>query len=356
MKTTRIIIYAVIAIVTGILAGFVISSAIWKDQEPFGNDIQTGEEVWGENKGNEPGQDIRNREEIDQAVFKLTKGQRYYKSLVEKGDKNVLLVGEDASSGNYDTIIVASISDKNKMLRIFNFPRDIYIDYSDEVLNQLKEMSPKLYEAKGFQKINAAHSVGARIKYEDNNGKFGDSNFDFLADLIEEVFQIPIDDYAYINTKGFREVVDLFGGVTIKVPIRMKYDDPVQDLHIDLEPGLQHLNGLQAEGFVRFRQGYDEKGEFKQYSDQFRKENQNEFIKAFFKQHVTLKNLGKVDELTALLGKNIKTSVKGVKSIASYTNMLGKALTGKYEQESIVIECPETKRIDGVYFDVIRTK
>lgn len=56
------------------------------------------------------------------------------------------------------------------------------------------------------------------------------------------------------------------------------------------------------------------------------------------------------------MNKNIKTSIKGVKAIASYTNMLGKALAGKYEQESIVIECPESKKIDGVYFDLIRTK
>lgn len=356
MKKTKIIIYAIIAVVAGVLTGYVISSALWKEQGSFTNGIQAGGYTWGGDMKDEPGQEVRNRENGEQAGFKLTKGQRYYMPLVEKGDKNILLVGEDATSNNYDTVIVASISDKNKKIRLFNFPRDIYIDYSEEVLDQLREKSPKLYEAKGFQKINAAHNVGARIKYEDNNGEFGDSNFDFLADLIEEVFQIPIDDYAYVNTKGFREIVDLFGGVTINVPIRMKYDDPVQDLHIDLQPGLQLLNGEQAEWFVRFRQGYDKNGEFKNYSDSFRKGNQNEFLKAFFKQHVTLKNLGKVDELTGLLGKNIKTSIKGVKSIASYTNMVRKALTGKYDQESIVIECSESKKIDGVYFDLIKTK
>jgi len=356
MKKNRIVLYAVIAVVAGVLAGYVISSALWKELGLFTKNIQTGGDAQGQDMENEPGQEARNRENAEQAGFKLTKGQRYYMPLVEKGDKNILLVGEDATSGNYDTVIVASISDKNKKVRLFNFPRDIYIDYSEEVLEQLKEKSPKLYEAKGFQKINAAHNVGARIKYEGNNGIFGDSNFDFLADLIGEVFQIPIDDYAYVNTKGFREIVDLFGGVTINVPIRMKYDDPVQDLHIDLKPGLQTLNGEQAEGFVRFRQGYDENGEFKNYSDSFRKENQNEFLKAFFKQHITLKNIGKADELSKLLGKNIKTSINGVKSIASYTNMVRKALTGKYDQESIVIECSESKKIGGVYFDIIRTK
>lgn len=277
MKKNIIVIYAVIAIIAGILTGYVISFALWTDQEDFTDDVQTGDEAWNEIIAEEEAEPEEREENAEKAGFALTNGQRYYKPLVEKGDRNVLLIGEDAYSNNYDTIIVASISDKSKKVRLLNFPRDIYVDYSEEVLNQLKENYPKLYEAKGFQKINAAHSVGARIKYENNSGKFGDSNFDFVADLIEEVFGIPVDDYAYVNTKGFREIVDLFGGVTINVPVRMKYDDPVQGLHIDLEPGVQHLNGEQAEGFVRFRQGYDKNGEFVNYSDQFRKENQNEF-------------------------------------------------------------------------------
>ena len=36
----------------------------------------------------------------------------------------------------------------------------------------------------------------------------------------------------------------------------MKYDDPVQDLHINLKKGNQHLNGEQAEQVVRYRSGY----------------------------------------------------------------------------------------------------
>ena len=40
------------------------------------------------------------------------------------------------------------------------------------------------------------------------------------------------------------------------VPQRMYYSDPTQDLYIDLQPGLQTLNGEQAMGLVRFRKGY----------------------------------------------------------------------------------------------------
>lgn len=359
MKKNIIILYAAIAVAAGILTGILISSMIWKNKNPdYISQILPNEDEsdfyidFEDNRDNEENED---KEEIE-ANYNITNGQRYYTSLVDKKDINVLLIGEDSYSGNFDTIIIATISEKNKKIRLINFPRDIYIDYSKDVLDLLKEKSPKLYEAKGFQKINAAHTVGARIKYESSNGKFGDSNIDFLADLIEEVFQIPVNDYAYVNTKGFRDIVELFGGIDIKVPIRMKYDDPLQNLHIDLYPGMQHLNGEQAEGFVRFRQGYDENGVFKNYSDQFRKENQNEFLKAFFKQHITLKNLGKIDDLSNLMSKNIKTSVNSMKDIAAYVNLLRKAVMGKYSQESLIIECSNTKKINGVYFDTIRTE
>ncbi len=37
------------------------------------------------------------------------------------------------------------------------------------------------------------------------------------------------------------------------VPIDMKYDDPTQDLHIDLKAGVQKLNGDKAEQLLRWR-------------------------------------------------------------------------------------------------------
>lgn len=355
MKKRGIILIVVIAIAAGIITGVLFFNILWAEQDASG-DTGVDDPIAQTDDPKDPPVIPAQREKGLKAEYKITNGQKYYKPLVDKDDKNVLLIGEDASSGNWDTIIVASVSEKNKKITVFNIPRDIYMDYSEEVLNQLREKSPKLYEAKGFQKINAAHSVGAKIGYEEGKGYFGDSNIDFLADLIEEVFGIQVDDYAYVNTKGFRDIVDLFGGVDIEVPIRMKYDDPVQNLHIDLQPGMQHLNAEQAEGFVRFRQGYDKNGVFQNYGEQLRKENQNKFIEAFFKQHVTLKNLGKVDDLTKLVSKNVRTSVGNVKTVASYVNLLRKALNGEYVQESLIVECADPKKIDGVFFDILRTE
>jgi len=353
-KSRSVLLYAIIAIAAGVLSGILISSFIWKNEK-----VSSFKDIFNiEKSENSSEEKTSSSEQTDngvQAEYKITKGQRYYTRLVEDGDKNILLIGEDATSSNYDTIIIASVSDKKKTIRLINFPRDIYIDYSEQVLNLLKEKSPKLYGAKGFQKINAAHSVGSRIEYEEGMGRFGNSDIDFLADIMEEVFMIRVDDYAYVNTKGFRDIVDLFGGVEINVPVRMKYDDPTQDLYIDLQPGLQKLNGEKSEWFVRFRQGYDKNGVFKNYSDEFRKENQNEFLKAFFKQHVNLKNLGKIDELSKLIGENVRTSITGVQKISEYINILRKALNKNYDQQSQIIECTD-KSIDGVFFNIIKSE
>ena len=70
---------------------------------------------------------------------------------------------------------------------------------------------------------------------------------------------VEIDRYVRLDTFGLSALVDAVGGVEINVPKRMKYVDKTQKLNINLYPGLQTLNGEQAEGFARFR--YDEEGD-----------------------------------------------------------------------------------------------
>lgn len=304
--------------------------------------------------------DKENRDQPDEPKG-LTNGQRYYKTLVEPGSKNILLIGQDAVYNAYDTIIVLSIDEKNKQMKLINFPRDAYIDYNDKILEELKKANSMHAADPSIQKMNAAHAIAIDLKYKsDTGGKFGSSGntvyaMNFWADLMDEVFGITIDDYITIKTDGFREIVDYFGGVYIDVPIYMHYEDPVQNLYIHLEPGYQLLNGEQAEGFVRFRQGYTPEGEFKTYSVYFRQKNQNAFLKAFFEQHVNLSNLAKAGYFIDIISKNVKTSVKG-NEIFQYANIMQKAIRGKYEQKTEVIECSSTKNINGILYEILKTE
>lgn len=297
----------------------------------------------------EGGVSIRERRESTKKPYAITDGQRYYEELVSSKNINVLIIGPDVSGANYDTLMIASLNEEENKVEFVNLPRDIYIEYSDEVKSRLKKVWPSYSSSKGIYKINAAHSLGKRLGYKAENGRFGNPEYDFTADLIEEVFGIYIDDYMVIKPDSFREIVDYFGGVEIDVPYLMKYSDPTQNLEINISKGLQTLNGKQAEGFVRYRQGVDEKGKSKSIGDIERKKNQVTFVKSFMKQHLTLKNLGKIATIFGDLDKYVTSSVDKADEAAEYGKIAEKLYKNQMTQDSKEIECTNVTK-SGVYY------
>ncbi|NLE24046.1 MAG: LCP family protein [Clostridiaceae bacterium] len=291
----------------------------------------------------------------DDEGFYLTNNQKYYESIVNAESTNILLLGTEPTGFNFDTITILNIDKISKKVQIISLPRDIYIDYSDYVIEALRKAQPSFLKEKGMHRINAAPSIGQTIEYQKDIGRFNKPYVDFIADIIYEVFDIYINDYAYVKVKGFRNIVDYFGGVTVYVPVHMEYNDPYQDLNIYIEKGNQHLNGFDAEGYVRFRQGFDENGNFQNYGDIFRKNNQNRFIKAFISQHVTLKNLGRLSKISEIISSNINTSVRGWDSIVNYGALAEEALNNKYPIENYNLEFTD-KFIDGSSYVLIKTK
>ncbi|NLO37935.1 MAG: LytR family transcriptional regulator [Ruminiclostridium sp.] len=284
----------------------------------------------------------------------ITNGQKYYTPLSTADSKNILLIGKDPCYSNFDILIIVSVDEKNKTVSMVDLPRDIYIDYTDAILEELQKNDEEFYHEKGAWKLNAANVVGRKIKYCPQSERFaGKREMNFLTDLIEEVFGIGIDDYMAIETDGFREVVDYFGGVVVDVPYAMDYEDPLQDLYIHLEPGLQVLDGTQAEKFVRFRQGYNEFGRMVSYS---RAENTFLFLKSFFKQHVTLRNLNKAGKVYEIVKENTATSVQTLGDCYQYARLVTKVLEDDYTIESTMVECIESRNIDGARYDIIRSE
>lgn len=70
---------------------------------------------------------------------------------------------------------------------------------------------------------------------------------------VEAVLGVPIDYYAIVKLDIFQNLVDALGGVTVDVPYRMLYDDNAGGLHIDFQPGPQHMDGEAASKFIRYR-------------------------------------------------------------------------------------------------------
>ena len=152
------------------------------------------------------------------------------------GCASILLAGTDATSGNTDTIMLLFLDSRAKEMRLLSIPRDTMVNRSNPV-----------------PKINGAYFA---------NGSRDDGSFDpakgmeSLMDYTQDLIGYRPDGYVLIDLDCFEGLVNTMGGVEYEVPMDMVYDDPVQDLHINLKQGLQHLNGEQAMWLVRFRSGY----------------------------------------------------------------------------------------------------
>lgn len=77
----------------------------------------------------------------------------------------------------------------------------------------------------------------------------------YLAEKVMALTGFSIDFYTVIDIEGAETFVDAIGGVTVNVPVNMKYSDPAQKLTIDLHSGVQKLNGKEALQLLRFN-GY----------------------------------------------------------------------------------------------------
>ncbi len=201
---------------------------------------------------------------------------------------NFLLTAVDRHEMLTDIMLVGSFDSESQMIDIIQIPRDTYTELSSKEQAKLRNAG---INAPNSMKMNAVHSY--------TGSTFG---MTFLEEHIEEFLGIEIDYYAKINIDGFRAVVDAIGGVDFYVPQDMYYDDPYQDLHIDLKEGQQTLNGEQAEGLVRYRATYAG-------GDLERIKVQQDFMYAFFDQVLSLKALTENPiELSKIFLDNVETN------------------------------------------------
>ena len=186
---------------------------------------------------------------------------------------SVLLVGSDGGGYNTDTMMLAMMDCKNHTVNLMSIPRDTRV--------------PNPYGGSGHAKINSVYAA---------------KGMDGLIEQIGIVTGLPINYYVKIDFEGFKKAIDILGGVQFDVPMRLKYDDAAQNLHIDLQAGPQLLDGDHAEQLVRARSQYP-------MADITRTEVQRNFIKETIKQHATPANLLKVGDLYNTLVQYVTTNI-----------------------------------------------
>lgn len=176
-----------------------------------------------------------------------------------------------------DTIIYVRYNVKTGKIAMMSIPRDLYTENDYSVANKINSI---------YRNKNSAQ----------------------LIEEVEYLLGVKIDHYLFFDASMLRDMVDTLGGIKIDVAMRMKYDDPTQDLHIDLYPGLQVLDGDKAEQYVRFRSNNDYTVGY-EMGDLDRTKVQQDFIKEFIKTALSSKNISKIDDLIKIAQEDTDTNV-----------------------------------------------
>lgn len=191
---------------------------------------------------------------------------------------NGLLIGFDKTGGLTDVIMVGHIDPANNKVSIISIPRDLEIYFTDDEFNHIKKNNPNNQVL--HCKLNNIYSL---IGWDERA-------LQDVREVVEVITGLEMDYMMTIDTSGFGEMVDMVGGVEFYVPQRMYYNDPYQDLHIDLYEGLQVLDGDKAEQLVRYRKDY-ERGDLQ------RIEIQQQFMSAFVDKAVGSRDFGQITQL-----------------------------------------------------------
>lgn len=209
-----------------------------------------------------------------------------------------VLLGSDTrpetGSMNTDVMIVAVANPKTKKVTMVSIPRDTRV---------------KIPGYRDYHKINSVYANGEaeRRQAERNNQTVTEDGISLTKKTLNEILGIPIEHFVAIDFDGFKAVIDELGGIEVNVDRRLVYDDPTDDTHIDLQPGLQTLNGEQALGYVRHR--HDNRGT-KYYSSDFdRNRRQQEVVKAVVDKAASLEGLTKIFNVMDVGAKNIHTDL-----------------------------------------------
>lgn len=192
---------------------------------------------------------------------------------------NILLLGVDDGDPDArndetrrsDTMIVVSYQPEDGSVNLLSIPRDTRVSIPGR---------------KGEDKITHAFAYGGVA---------------LARRTVEDFLNIPVHYHVILDWKGFTEVIDILGGVSLYVERPMNYEDPYAGLKIHLARGYQHLDGVRAGYYVRFR--HDELG------DIGRVQRQQRFVHALMDEMMQLGTLLKLPSLVSSISRHVETDM-----------------------------------------------
>jgi polyisoprenyl-teichoic acid--peptidoglycan teichoic acid transferase len=203
---------------------------------------------------------------------------------------NIALLGNDApiaANGHTDSIILVSLDHDLRTATMLSLPRDIYLPIP------------------GYQmaRINTAMPYGSVADYPGAGGGM-------FKDTIAYNFGIPVDYYIRVGFDGFKQVVDLLGGVTVPVTCRLRdwrLIEPDLDPQVEenwemftLDTGIHHMDGDTALWYVRSRRSS---------SDFDRGRRQQQVLRAIFNRGLDRDFIARLPDLWEAYQAHVQTDM-----------------------------------------------
>lgn len=210
---------------------------------------------------------------------------------------NILLMGGDArgiAKGEVprsDSMMVVSLNPTQKRIHVFSILRDTYTEIPQQ----------------GKNRINTAITHGPKTAMH----------------AVSDLLGIPIQYYVYTDFQGFIKLVDAVGGVDFYVEKDMYYPSKADqhEYDINLKKGKQHLDGIAALQYVRFR--HDAMSDFS------RTERQREFLKAVAEKVKTTTSIMKLpsilEEVSPFIDTNLSVNDMWKLASSGYQSTVGES-------------------------------
>ena len=174
------------------------------------------------------------------------------------GRYNVLLLGGDSGADRWglrpDSITVASIDAETGRTVLVSLPRNMQ-NFPFAKGSVMHQQFPEGFDCEHCM-LNGVNTWAL-----DNKELFGKSKnpgIDATISAVEGITGLKINYWAMVNLKGFRDLVDAVGGVTLNVRQRIPIGGLGSDVYDYIEPGKQKLTGFQTQWYARARDGSDD--------------------------------------------------------------------------------------------------
>lgn len=183
----------------------------------------------------------------------------------------VLLLGTDQREdepARADTLMLLTLHRESGKIHLVSIPRDMQVNIP----------------GRGPEKVSHAYAHGG---------------ISLAMQTVEEFLEIEIDHYVWTNLNGFENIVDILGGVELEVEKKMRYY--ATDITIELDPGLQRLDGNKALQYVRYRS--DSQGDWGRVA------RQQKLLAAMFKEAYSLRTVWQAPRLLTELAEFVRTDL-----------------------------------------------